>query len=62
LTARRATFKQADLTRALRGARAAGMEPRGCRINPQTGEIEVQFGSATSVTDNSFDRLIGGAR
>lgn len=59
MTARRANFKQADLTRALRGARAAGMEPRGCRINPLTGEIEMQFGSVTSDTNNSFDRLLG---
>lgn len=62
MTARRATFKQADLTRALRGARAAGMELRGCRINPQTGEIELDFGGAATSGSNSFDRLIGAAR
>lgn len=59
MTTRRATFKQADLTRALRGARAAGMEPRGCRINPATGEIEMQFGNDNASTGNTFDRLIG---
>ncbi len=58
---RRATFKQADLTRALRGARAAGMEPRDCRINPMTGEIEMRFGQDTAGPRNSFDSLIGGA-
>ncbi len=60
MAARSATFKQADLTRALRGAQAAGMVPSGCRINPQTGEIEVQFGSGTIATGNSFDPLMGG--
>lgn len=59
MSTRRATFKQADLTRALRGARAAGMEPRGCRINPATGEIEMQFGNDNASAGNSFDRLIG---
>lgn len=57
---RRATFKQADLTRALRGAQAAGMVPSGCRINPQTGEIEMQFGGAAVGSSNSFDSLMGG--
>lgn len=60
--ARRATFKQADLTRALRGVKAAGMDPRGCRINPVTGEIEVQFGAASAETGNSFDLLRSEAR
>jgi hypothetical protein len=35
------------------------MEPRGCRINPATGEIEVQFGHDNANVGNSFDRLIG---
>lgn len=56
--ARRASFKQADLTRALRGARAAGLEPRGCRINPATGEIEMQFGNDNAGAGNSFDALM----
>ncbi|WP_373487274.1 hypothetical protein [Blastomonas sp.] len=55
---RRAAFKQADLTRALRGAQAAGLEPRGCKINPTTGEIEMQFGMDTG-SRNSFDQLMG---
>jgi hypothetical protein len=59
MSARRATFKQADLTRALRGAQAAGMVPSGCRINPQTGEIEMQFGSVVTCGGNSFDSLMG---
>ena len=59
MSGRRATFKQADLTRALRGAQAAGMVPSGCRINPQTGDIEMQFGSAPTGGGNSFDSLMG---
>lgn len=54
---RRATFKQADLTRALRGVKAAGMDPRGCRINPVTGEIEVHFGKPGAEKGNTFDAL-----
>lgn len=57
---KRASFKQADLTRALRGVRAAGVEPRSCRINPATGEIEMQFGRDISASVNSFDSIIGG--
>jgi hypothetical protein len=58
MLSRRASFKQADLTRALRGARAAGMEPHGCRINPVTGEIEVHFSNDSTSATNSFDRLL----
>lgn len=56
---RRANFRQADLTRALRGAVAAGMKPSGCRVN-KDGEIELQFGNDNAVVGNTFDRLIGG--
>lgn len=57
--ARRASFKQADLTRALRAATAAGMKPSGYRINPVTGEIEVQLGANDTVMSNSFDAIRG---
>ena len=56
---RRATFKQADLTRALRAATAAGMKPSGYRINPVTGEIEVQLGANGASLSNSFDAIKG---
>lgn len=56
---RRATFKQADLTRAIRGVQAAGMDLRSCRINPATGEIEMQFGNDNPGAGNSFDRIRG---
>lgn len=57
---RRASVKQADLTRILRAALAAGLEPRGCRINPVTGEIELQFGNDNRRNSNSFDAMMGG--
>lgn len=59
---RRANFKQADLTKALKGAVAAGLELRGCRINPNTGEIEMQFGNDNASAINSFDTLMSGRR
>lgn len=53
---RRSTFKQADLTRALRAALAAGMKPSGYRIDP-TGGIVVMFGdgSPRSAGSNPWD-------
>lgn len=58
--ARRATFRQVDLTRALRAATAAGLKPSGYRVNPVTGEIEVQLSNDNAASGNSFDQLIGG--
>ena len=52
---RRTAFRQADLKRALGGARAAGLEPRRCRINPATGEIELEFGSEPAQPTTEFD-------
>lgn len=54
-----ASFKQSDLTRALKGAIQAGMEPRGCRIHPGTGEIELSFGGKALRTRNGFDSTLG---
>lgn len=56
---RRTNFKQSDITRALRGAVAAGLKPSGYRVNTD-GEIEVQLGNDNAVASNSFDRLMGG--
>ena len=46
MTVRAARFKQADATRALRAAVAAGLKPSGYRIDP-TGTIVVMFGEGT---------------
>lgn len=56
---RRSSFKQADATRALRGAVAAGLKPTGYRIDP-TGAIEVMFtGAMADRQTNSFDEIQG---
>jgi hypothetical protein len=39
-----ATFRQADVTRALRGAEAAGLRVTGFRVAVSTGEIVVEIG------------------
>ncbi len=56
MSARRASFKQADATRALRAAVSAGLNPRGYTIGPD-GSIHVEFGDGPAVASNSFDRL-----
>lgn len=61
MTTRAARFRQADLTRALRAAAAAGMKPSGCRIDA-SGDIVVMFGGDALATSNSFDALIGDRR
>jgi hypothetical protein len=43
---RRSTFKQAEITKALKGALAAGMKPSGYRIDPMGG-IVVMFGDGS---------------
>ncbi|EQB05231.1 hypothetical protein L286_08405 [Sphingobium sp. HDIP04] len=55
---RRAAFKQADATRALRAAVAAGLKPTGYRLDP-TGGIEVMFGDDKPKSANSFDDIQG---
>lgn len=61
MTSRAARFKQADLTRALRAAVAAGMKPSGYRIDV-AGDIIVTFGGDGGSPVNSFDALIGERR
>ena len=55
--ARRSTFKQADVTRALRGAVAAGLKPSGVRIDAN-GAIKVQIGKDAG-TINVLDGMFG---
>ncbi len=38
----RSTFRQQDVTRALRAAKAAGLEVSGYEVNPTTGTIIVR--------------------
>lgn len=55
---RAAGFKQADATRALRAAVAAGMKPSECVIG-RDGSIRLVFGEAPVVgTANPVDRVL----
>jgi hypothetical protein len=42
------TFRQQDVTKALRAAVAAGLRVAGVKINSHTGEIELVFGESSS--------------
>ena len=46
------TFKQADLTKALRAAQSVGLHVAGFKIDPQTGKIEVVTGKPPEVSDD----------
>ena len=59
MTNRPATFKQSDLTRAIKGAVAAGLAVGGFKIDPRTGEIVVWCaGAGADDTANPCDRLL----
>lgn len=58
MAARRASFKMADATRALKAAVAAGLKPTGYRLEP-TGAIEVTFSDGQQRSANSFDDIQG---
>lgn len=51
----RATFRQADLTRAMRAARAAGYEEAKVEIDPATGKIVVYTKSPAANDDGRSD-------
>ena len=63
MTDRRVSFRQADLTRVLKGVRAAGFEPSGMRIDPATGAIDLRFprdGTPDARKDDLDDRIAAG--
>jgi hypothetical protein len=51
----RGTFQQADVTRALRAAKAAGLEVSGYEIEPATGKILVRIGTPDPKSKASAD-------
>jgi hypothetical protein len=52
------TFRQQDVTRAIRAAHAAGLHVAGVKINPQTGEIEVVTGESAKDNGNPWDSVL----
>ena len=56
------TFRQGDVTRALKAAAAAGLHVTGYKINSHTGDIEVVTGNPAAYTEvpglekNPWDR------
>ncbi|WP_416463419.1 hypothetical protein [Sphingomonas sp. VDB2] len=58
MTVRRPRFKQADLTRAAKGAVAAGLKVGSAIIGPD-GTIKLIFGDVGTNTSNSFDEIQG---
>jgi hypothetical protein len=58
MTNRPATFKQVDVTRAVKGAVAAGLAVGGFKIDPRTGEIVVWFdGAGNAPLVNEWDEV-----
>ena len=51
------TFRQQDVTRALKAAAAAGLHVAGFKIDPQTGKIEVVTGKPIEVSATSSNDL-----
>ncbi|WP_313353206.1 hypothetical protein [Paracoccus sp. (in: a-proteobacteria)] len=54
----RTAFKQVDVTRAIKGALAAGFDPGEFRIAPD-GTIQVLRVGTLSNVDNRIDQMIG---
>jgi hypothetical protein len=46
-------FRQADLTKALKAAVAAGLHITGYKVDPQSGKIEVVTGSPQAQDSNT---------
>lgn len=54
---RTAAVKQNDITRAIKGAQAAGLDVGRVEVDPITGKIVVHFKGASDETPNPWDRL-----
>ena len=52
---RRTNFKQIDVTRALRGAEAAGQKPKGFRLLPDGG-IYVELSGGKQITPTNCNQ------
>lgn len=57
-TPRDTTFRQADVVRAFRAARVAGIADPVVRIDPMTKEITVSGGAAKMVEPNPWDEVL----
>ena len=59
--ASRGTFSQADVSRALRGAKGAGLVVQGYEVDPCTGKITVKTGSTGSIEElDEYERWKAG--
>jgi hypothetical protein len=56
MTERRPRFRQQELTRALRAARAAGLEVSGYEIDPDSGKITINTGTAVAAREDPFEK------
>lgn len=55
---RRASFTQAEITRAIKGAQAAGIDPARVEIDRQTGLIVIVPDGKASTAANPWDEAL----